>query len=69
VDVLFRRLLALRTPGGSPGLADRPLLGMATGFTPAPGDPLYPADGAALFRGGSGINDTFLRSGLPDEWH
>jgi hypothetical protein len=65
VDAVFQQLLSLRTPGGSPGLADRPFLGMAVGFTPAPGDPLYPTDGAALFTGGSGINDTLLRSGLP----
>src|SRR6185437_10859816 len=47
VDAIFRRLLALRTPGGTPGPADRPFLGMAAGFTPAPGDPFYPPDGPA----------------------
>jgi hypothetical protein len=65
VDALFQRLLALRTPDGKPGPADRPFLGMAAGFAPAPGDPLYPPGGVALFPAGSGINDTFLRSGAP----
>ncbi|HWG46291.1 MAG TPA: hypothetical protein VN688_26250 [Gemmataceae bacterium] len=59
---VFGRLLALRSPLGVPGPADRPFLGMAAPRCPAPGDPLYPADEPPLFLKGSGIEDTLLRS-------
>jgi hypothetical protein len=64
VDDAFARLLALRTPGGVPGPGDRPFLGMAVGYTPAPGDAAYPDGGPPLFPAGSGINDTLLRSAV-----
>src|SRR5262249_44176595 len=36
VDSLFARLLALRTPAGTPGAGDRPFLGLGVGHSPAP---------------------------------
>src|SRR5262249_58017750 len=54
VDALYARLVALRTPGGKPGPADRPFLGLAVGHSPSPGDALYPPGGDALFPRGSG---------------
>jgi hypothetical protein len=52
-----------RTPdllaGGGPGLADRPFLSLAVGYTP-------PANGGPLFPNGSGINDTVLRAATPN---
>jgi hypothetical protein len=50
---VFGRMLALRTPAGTPGAADRPFVGWAAGYV-APGDRQYPR--------GSGIEDTLLRS-------
>src|SRR5262249_30654620 len=66
VDTVFARLLALRTPKGTPGPADHPFLGMGVGVTPKPGDLFYPPDGPPLFPNGSGINDTFLCSAVAD---
>lgn len=65
-NTVYVRLLALRTPGGTPGSKDRPFLSLAVGLSPKPGDGTYPAGGDALFPNGSGINDTLLRSALPD---
>jgi hypothetical protein len=65
-DAVYGRLLALRTPTGTPGLSDRPFLSLATGLSPKPGEGTYPSGGDPLFPNGSGINDTFLRSALPD---
>jgi hypothetical protein len=59
---VYGRLLTLRTPGGSPGPADRPFLSLAVGHSPKPGDGTYPYGGDPLFPHGSGINDTLLRS-------
>jgi hypothetical protein len=62
---LFGRLMALRTPGGTPAQGDRPFRGMAVGYSPAPGDPLYPPGGDPVNPGGSGIDDTILRPAAP----
>lgn len=67
LDTVYGRLLAQRTPTAAPGPSDRPFLSLATGITPKPGDGTYPGSGVPLFPGGSGIEDTFLRSALPDE--
>jgi hypothetical protein len=64
VDAVFARLLALRTPDGTPGPDDRPFLGMAVGVSPAPDDPEYPGGTPPLFPRGSGINDTLFRSAV-----
>jgi hypothetical protein len=61
-STVFGRLLSVRSPLGVPGPTDRPFLGLAAPRCPSPGDSLYPPDGPALFPGGSGIEDTLLRS-------
>ncbi len=63
---VYGKLFALRTPGGTPGPADRPFLSLAVGHSPKPGDGTYPTGGDPLFPNGSGINDTLLRSAIPD---
>jgi hypothetical protein len=66
VDAIFARLVALRAPGGMPGPGDRPFRGLGVGHSPAPGDFLNPSPfGDPLFPNGSGINDTLLRSAVP----
>jgi hypothetical protein len=64
VQAVYANLVSLRTPKGVPGPADRPFLGTAVGRSPAPEDSSYPAGGDPLFPGGSGINDTLLRSAV-----
>jgi hypothetical protein len=63
-NTVYGRLMALRTPAGAPGPADRPFLSLAVGRSPKPGDGTYPPGGDPLFPGGSGINDTLLRSAV-----
>jgi hypothetical protein len=65
-NTVYGRLLALRTPADAPGRSDRPFLSLAVGHIPMPGDGTYPAGGDPLSPKGSGINDTLLRSALPD---
>jgi hypothetical protein len=66
LNTVYGRLLALRTPGCKPGPSDRPFLSLAAGHSPKPGDGTYPSGGDPFFPRGSGINDTLLRSALPD---
>jgi hypothetical protein len=59
VDAIYRRMLRLRTPSGTPGADDRPFLSLTAGYarknSAANPDPQHPdRDG--------GINDTLLRS-------
>jgi hypothetical protein len=65
-STVYGRLLALRTPDGATGPGDRPILSLAVGHSPKPGDGTYPTGGDPLFPNGSGINDTLLRAALPD---
>jgi hypothetical protein len=65
-NTVYGRLLALRTPDGVPGPSDRPFLSLAVGHSPQPGDGTYPTGGDPLFPKGSGINETLLRSAVPD---
>ena len=62
VQGIYSQMLALRTPGGSPGASDRPFLSLATGYAlpdgPGNVDPQHPGRGA-------GINDTLLRAADP----
>jgi hypothetical protein len=61
---VWGRLLASRTPGGRPGPDDRPFRSLAVGYSPRPGDALYPAGGDAVNPAGSGIDDTLLRAAV-----
>jgi hypothetical protein len=54
VDQIFKRIIGLRSPAGTPGPSDRPFLSLASGYTLPGTDMQNP--------GGIGINDTFLRS-------
>ncbi|HZY85451.1 MAG TPA: hypothetical protein VFE78_11515, partial [Gemmataceae bacterium] len=60
---VYNAMLALRTPGGTPGPDDRPFLGLAAGYSQANSaanpDPQHPSRGA-------GINDTLLRAATTD---
>jgi hypothetical protein len=53
IDAIYQRMILLRTPGGAPGVNDRPFLSLATGYSPK--DLQYPDHER-------GINDTLLRS-------